>query len=44
MPTLYRIKAGEIFLKGVPNDHFLILFMMSLKIEGTKGTNFNLQL
>jgi len=41
MPTLYRVKAGENFLKGVPKDHFRILFITSLK---TKGKIFNPQL
>jgi hypothetical protein len=45
MPTLFRIKAGEKFLKGVPKDNFRILFIISLKTkEGTKENFFNLQL
>jgi hypothetical protein len=36
MPTLYRVKAGENFLKGVPKDNFwiIILFIKSLKTKG----------
>jgi hypothetical protein len=41
MLTLYRVKAGENFLEGVPKDNFRILFKTSLK---TKGKVFNLQL
>jgi hypothetical protein len=45
MPTLYGVKAGENFLKGVTKDNFSKLFIMSLKTKGgTKGKTFNLQL
>jgi hypothetical protein len=30
MPTLYRAKTGENFLKGVPMDNFRILFIADL--------------
>jgi len=41
MPTLFQIKAGEKFLKGVPKDNFRILFIISLKTkERTNGKNF----
>jgi hypothetical protein len=43
MPTLYRVKALENFLKGVTKDNFRILFTTSLKTKGgTKGKIFNL--
>jgi hypothetical protein len=33
MPTLYQVKAGENFLKGVPKDNFRKLFLIRLKIK-----------
>ena len=45
MPTLYGVKAGENFSKGVPKDNFRTFFIISLKTKGgTKGKMFNLQL
>jgi hypothetical protein len=34
MQTLYRVKAGENFLKGLPNDNFRMLFIINLKAKG----------
>jgi hypothetical protein len=45
MPTLYRVKAGENFLKAVLKDNFRILFITSLKTKGgTKGKIFSFDL
>jgi len=45
MPTLFRVKAEEKFLKGVPKDNFQKYFIISLKTKGgPKGKIFNLQL
>ncbi len=43
MPTLFGVKAGEKFSKGVPKDFFRKLFIISLKTKGgTKGKFFTL--
>ncbi len=45
MQTLYRVKAGENFLKGALKDSFRILFITSLKTKGgPKRKIFDLQL
>jgi hypothetical protein len=45
MPTLYGARAREKFVKEVPKDILLKLFIMRLKTKGeTKGRIFNLQL
>jgi hypothetical protein len=43
IPTLYEVKAGDKFLKGVLKDNFWILFIRNLKTKGgTKGKIFKL--
>jgi hypothetical protein len=40
MPTLFRVQAGENFLKGVPKDNFQKIFIISLKPKGGQRENF----
>jgi hypothetical protein len=41
IPTLYRIKAGEKFSKGVPKDIFRKFSIISLKPKGGPNGKFS---